>query len=239
MQNENKKITDYKLSYLIAQTIMCVILILVFLLLKYFKTPQSDKVEQWYKDNFGQNTNAATVTDTPSDSNTESSISSSYDENSNAVNTSLDLSKTQTITKAAKYNFNSLMWPVNNGVITSDYGYRSDPFTTNNALHKGIDIAVNMGTAVVAAADGKVIKSGYEKNGYGNFVILEHSSGFVTLYAHCSLISVSVGDKVKAGQTVALSGSSGRSTGPHLHFEVRLHNTLLNPLWILPLNDEI
>lgn len=238
MQKENK-ITDYKLSYLIAQTVMCVILILVFLVLKYLKTPQSDNMEKWYKENFEQNTKVETVTDTPSDSDAESSISSSYDENSNAVNTSLDLSKTQTVTKTAKYSLNSLVWPVSSGVITSDYGYRSDPFTTNNALHKGIDIAVNMGTDVVAAADGKVIKSGYEKNGYGNFVMLEHSSGFVTLYAHCSSISVNVGDAVKAGQTVALSGSSGRSTGPHLHFEVRLHNTLLNPLWILPLNDEI
>ncbi len=239
MQKDNKKIIDYKMSYLIAQIVMCVILILVFLVLKYLKTPQSDNLEKWYKDNFGQNTKVGTVTDTSSDSNTESGISSSYDENSNAVNISLVLSKTQTLTKTVKYNLNSLIWPVSSRVITSDYGYRSDPFTGNKAFHKGVDIEVNMGTAIVAAANGKVIKSGYEKNGYGNFVVLEHSSGFVTLYAHCSSISVNVGDNVEAGQTVALSGTSGRSTGPHLHFEVRLHNTLLNPLWILPLNDEI
>lgn len=235
MQKDNEKKIDYKLYYLIAQTVMCFFLIVLIFVLRIFKLIDNEKMENWYKENFGQQTKIETVTE---EDDAQSDLSFSYDENKNAINTSLDLTKTQKILKT-NANINSLIWPVNNGKITSDFGLRNDPFTAKASYHKGLDIAVNMGTPVVAAASGKVIRAGYEKDGYGNFAVVEHSSGFMTLYAHCSKVAVKAGDSVSAGQTIALSGSSGRSTGPHLHFEVRLHGTLLNPLWILPSNDAV
>lgn len=235
MQKDNEKKIDYKLSYLIAQLVMCIFLILLILSLRFFGVIDGEKMGNWYKENFGQQTKIETVTE---ESDEQSDLSFSYDENKNAINTSLDLTNTKKLLKT-NVNMNSIIWPVNNGKITSDFGLRSDPFTAKASYHKGLDIAVNMGTPVVAAASGKVIRAGYEKDGYGNFAVVEHSSGFMTLYAHCSRVSVKTGDSVNAGQTIALSGSSGRSTGPHLHFEVRLHGTLLNPLWILPTKDAL
>lgn len=109
------------------------------------------------------------------------------------------------------------MLPVS-GRITSIYGLRHDPIDGRIRLHNGVDIAVPSGTPVRPAASGTVVFSG-TRNGYGNMVIVEHGDGVITLYAHNSLNLVSEGTPVDAGTVIALSGSTGRSTGPHLHFE--------------------
>ena len=118
------------------------------------------------------------------------------------------------------------LWPVQ-GPITSEFGYRFI-FGENN-FHRGLDIAAAAGTAINAAADGTVIFSG-EKGTYGNLVILSHGNGFLTYYAHCSKLLVQVGDSVTQGQPIAAVGSTGRSTGPHCHFEVRYQNNPIDPL---------
>lgn len=122
------------------------------------------------------------------------------------------------------------LWPVQ-GPITSEFGYRFI-FGENN-FHRGLDIAAAAGTAINAAADGTVIFSG-EKGTYGNLVILSHGNGFLTYYAHCSKLLVQVGDTVTQGQPIAAVGSTGRSTGPHCHFEVRYQNNPIDPLFYLP-----
>lgn len=122
------------------------------------------------------------------------------------------------------------LWPVQ-GPITSDFGYRFI-FGENN-FHRGIDIAAPMGTAINAAADGTVTFAG-ERGSYGNLVVLTHANGFQTYYAHCSKLLVNVGDTVTQGQPIAAVGSTGRSTGPHCHFEVRYQNNPLDPLCYLP-----
>lgn len=122
------------------------------------------------------------------------------------------------------------LWPVR-GPITSDFGYRFI-FGENN-FHRGIDIAAAQGTAINAAADGTVIFAG-ERGTYGNLVILSHSNGFQTYYAHCSKLLVTVGQSVTQGQPIAAVGSTGRSTGPHCHFEVRYQNSPIDPLCYLP-----
>ena len=122
------------------------------------------------------------------------------------------------------------LWPVR-GPITSDFGYRYI-FGENN-FHRGIDIAAAAGTAINAAADGTVLFAGV-KGTYGNLVILSHSNGFLTYYAHCSKLLVNVGDSVTQGQPIAAVGSTGRSTGPHCHFEVRYNGVAKNPLNYLP-----
>lgn len=122
------------------------------------------------------------------------------------------------------------LWPVQ-GPITSDYGYRFIFGETN--FHRGIDIAAPSGTAINAAAEGVVTFSGV-RGTYGNLVVVTHADGFQTYYAHCSKLLVSVGDTVTQGQPVAAVGSTGRSTGPHLHFEVRYQNDPIDPLLYLP-----
>ena len=117
-----------------------------------------------------------------------------------------------------------------------EFGYRSDPFTGQTKGHTGIDIAVPTGTPVRAALPGVVTKATYNAGGYGYYVMIDHGNGMVTLYAHNSKLLVSVGDTVEAGDTVSLSGSTGRSTGPHLHFEVRVNGQRVNPRSYLPTN---
>ncbi len=109
--------------------------------------------------------------------------------------------------------------PVENGVVTSGVGWRIDPFGSGKlSFHSGIDIAVPVGTPVRATRPGRILFAG-ERSGYGATVIVEHSNGDRTLYGHNSMIRVSPGDRVEAGTVLAFSGNSGRSTGPHVHFE--------------------
>lgn len=119
------------------------------------------------------------------------------------------------------------LWPVR-GVITSGFGGRSDPFNGEGAFHTGIDLAVVKGTPVHTTADGVVTTASWH-TGYGKLVVVDHGNGFQTYYGHLSKILVIPGEEVRLGQVIALSGSTGRSTGPHVHYEVRLHGTPVNP----------
>ncbi len=117
------------------------------------------------------------------------------------------------------------------GRFTSGFGLRRDPFTGRLAFHTGIDIARPWGTPVKAAKSGVVVFAGW-KGGYGRCIIIRHSLGYTTRYGHLSRIYVRVGQRVKTGQVIGAVGSTGRSTGPHLHFEVRRYGRPLNPLRI-------
>jgi murein DD-endopeptidase MepM/ murein hydrolase activator NlpD len=119
--------------------------------------------------------------------------------------------------------------PVSDGWISSYFGYRTDPFTGLWARHDGVDIAGRMGEPIVAVAAGIVTFAG-KRFGYGNLVEINHGNGFVTRYGHCSLTKVTVGETVNKGQVVALMGSTGRSTGPHVHFEVWRGGRVVDPL---------
>ena len=127
-------------------------------------------------------------------------------------------------------NSSSMAWPVpSSRRISSSYGYRIHPISGVNQLHTGIDIAAPSGTPIVAANGGTVLFAGWQ-GGYGYTVIIDHGGGIVTLYAHCSSLHVSGGQVVSRGQTIASMGSTGNSTGPHLHFEVRKNSNYVNPL---------
>jgi len=118
--------------------------------------------------------------------------------------------------------------PVANGWISSGFGMRTDPFTGKHDLHKGIDFAGKKGTEIHTVAEGVVTWSGKQK-GYGNLVEIDHGHGYVTRYAHNEKNIVKVGDKVVKGQTIALMGSTGHSTGPHVHFEVVQNGKPIDP----------
>jgi murein DD-endopeptidase MepM/ murein hydrolase activator NlpD len=119
------------------------------------------------------------------------------------------------------------LWPVQ-GRITASFGERIDPFSGEGAFHRGMDISAEIGTRIIAPADG-VVQYADIMNGYGRAVVLDHGNGVTTLYGHLSGFAVSPGETIHRGDTLGYVGSSGRSTGPHLHYEVRIFNTPVNP----------
>jgi murein DD-endopeptidase MepM/ murein hydrolase activator NlpD len=118
-------------------------------------------------------------------------------------------------------------WPVD-GRITGPYGERTDPFSGEGAYHTGIDISAPAGSTVTAAADGTVEEAGWS-NGYGRLVIVDHGNGYETYYAHLSRVDVIEGQSIHQGERVGAVGTSGHSTGPHLHYEVRVGGVPINP----------
>ncbi len=119
------------------------------------------------------------------------------------------------------------IWPVK-GFITDGFGYRIDPFTGKRAFHKGIDISARRGTPIIAPADGIVTKAGKTK-GYGNSVVISHQNNITTRYGHLKDIFVKKGQRVKRGDVIGTVGNTGRSTGPHLHFEILVNGKPVNP----------
>lgn len=115
------------------------------------------------------------------------------------------------------------------GILTDGFGGRSDPFTGEAGQHNAIDISSAIGQAVRAPADGIVVKAEWA-NGYGNVIYLSHGYGYSTRYGHLSAFAVRPGQRIKRGDVIGSVGSTGRSTGPHLHYEVRVNNTPVNPL---------
>ncbi len=127
--------------------------------------------------------------------------------------------------------------PVRTAAFTSGYGVRSDPFKGRAAMHAGIDLAGPIGTPIYATADATVLRAGFNSGGYGNLVELDHGKGITTRYGHMSKIMVSAGQRITRGQQIGLMGSTGRSTGSHLHYEVRIDGRAVNPIPFMKSND--
>jgi murein DD-endopeptidase MepM/ murein hydrolase activator NlpD len=119
------------------------------------------------------------------------------------------------------------LWPAR-GWVTSDFGQRLDPYTADRVMHAGMDIAAPHGKEVFAPSDGTVVFSGLE-GGYGNVIVIDHGYGIKTRYGHLAKLLVKAGDRVKRGSHIAAVGNTGRSTGPHLHYEVRVNGIPQNP----------
>ena len=119
------------------------------------------------------------------------------------------------------------VWPVR-GWVTSDFGSRVDPYTSERVMHAGLDIAGPHGKEIIAPSDGTVVFAGLE-GGYGNVVVIDHGYGIKTRFGHLASISVKPGERLKRGQAIAAMGNTGRSTGPHLHYEVRVNGVAQNP----------
>ncbi len=131
----------------------------------------------------------------------------------------------------SEYDGGKMLWPAEKGTrISSYYGYRIHPISGQYKMHSGIDIPASGGTNILAAASGTVITATYNSGGYGYYIIVDHGGGICTLYAHSSKLLVKVGDKVNRGDVIALVGTTGASTGNHLHFEVRVNGKTTDPL---------
>lgn len=129
----------------------------------------------------------------------------------------------------AKIHFADFLWPVENYRLAGRFGLRKHPIFRKRIFHEGLDLAKQYGAAVRSSSDGRVVFAGY-KIGYGKVVIIYHKNDFSTLYGHLKSYCVKAGKYVKAGQTIGEVGSSGYSTGPHLHFEVRKYSRPVNPI---------
>lgn len=141
---------------------------------------------------------------------------------SSAADPSVDLGQLASLDPAIE------LMPLDMAHITSRYGHRSDPFKHRDLFHGGIDFGAPKGTPIHAVGTGKVILAGVRR-GYGNVVVIEHRPGYRTLYAHASKLLVHAGQRVGAGDTIAKVGTTGHSTGPHLHFEVQRSGQRVNP----------
>lgn len=198
-----KKFDPY-IRILIFQGVICVIAIIICLIIKTFFSSLFGDIKTWYDKNFNEDTSVSLVLD---DDKTKGAGGPKILENSNVLK-----------------EFS----PPISGVLTSSYGYRADPFTGEPDIHNGIDIAAKSGTNIKAALSGVIEKAENSSGDYGNYIIINHS-GFKTLYAHCDSLLAKVGDKVESGEVIATVGSTGRSTGPHLHFEIRIGDAKIDP----------
>jgi len=129
------------------------------------------------------------------------------------------------------------IWPVN-GVVRSSFGRRSDPFSGESAVHAGVDLSAAVGTPVKVTADG-VVEIVTTSGRYGRLVVVDHGGGLQTFYGHLSHFLVVPGQEVRRGEVVALSGATGRVTGPHLHYEIRIHGTPVNPYAYLGIKADL
>jgi len=143
------------------------------------------------------------------------------------VGITLGLTRNATTADWIRANAAPNLWPVE-GRITGSFGERIDPFNGEGAFHSGVDISASVGAAVIAPADGTVIFADF-LGGYGRAIVLDHGRGISTRYGHLASFSVASGQYVHRGDTIGYVGLSGRSTGPHLHYEVRINDTPVNP----------
>jgi len=147
------------------------------------------------------------------------------------IESRLDLVRTGVERRQALASATPSIWPVT-GWLSSNFGNRRDPFTGNSDFHPGLDISADRGQPVLATADGTVINAAYHGS-YGNLVVIDHGFGITTKYGHLSRFAVMIGQQIRRGDIVGYVGSTGRSTSPHLHYEVWVNDKLTNPLRLL------
>lgn len=218
------KAKDGKLYILVLQVVMCALILSVVLVFRTFFNDLFIKTRTFYKDNFEDQTTTKQVLETSSNNKKEITTSTiNLGEGGPYSSSIADFNEIRSNIVAPKF-----LVPLKNYVVTSSFGQRQDPFNGEEASHNGLDLAAKSGEEIVASLAG-VVEKASKDDSYGNYVIIKHSKSIKTLYAHCSKLLVKNGEKVVAGQTIATVGSTGRSTGPHLHFEVILNNKKVNP----------
>lgn len=215
LESINKKYQP-KLVMLVVQISVCLLILGCATILKSFGGNYFEIVRQWYNEKI----NDSLIVE-KSIKEYQSVIKEKFPKNAKFVNYNCKNLPEVALTV-------NLHEPLESGKITSRFGKRNDPITGKESLHHGLDIGANGGTPIHAVLAGTV-KRAERIGGYGNCVILDHGNNIKTLYAHCKRLDVQPGDIVKRGQKVAHVGSSGRSTGDHLHFELVVNEEKINP----------
>jgi len=241
IQNEQELNVDIKpkkdkgLNFIISQIVVCFIFVVIVLVLKVIGGDLYNYSKNFFKEKFNKPINVNQVLNATQAQKIIDVQSTVYgaggsEEEIKYLKEQSELSKQEKIS-VNNSDLNSLCIPVN-GEITSEYSYRVHPISGEYKFHSGLDIGANSGTYIKSALDGKVIDvDNLCTTTYGKYIKISHSNGVATLYAHCSEILAKVGDEVKKGDIIAKVGSTGNSTGPHLHFEVRVNDICLNPKW--------
>lgn len=231
----DKKIQDKNLNFLIVQIVFCVLAIIFVLVLKTIGGELYEYSKSVFNEKFNKPINMQQVLSAEETKKILLAQSTVYGkggttESVKALKQKSEISKEDT-KKLSNTGINSMCIPVS-GRITSEYAYRTHPISGEYRFHSGLDIGANMGDNIKSVLDGKVTEIDTEgETSYGKYIIVSHSSGTSTLYGHCSKIIATKGQSVKKGDVIAKVGSTGNSTGPHLHFEVRVNGTRLNPRW--------
>ncbi len=246
--NKKKQCSENRFNILILQVIFIAIVLVSALIIRIFGGDVYIEISRWYHEKFNDITSVEEVLTATKGSDIVSenlTVQSLIDEESyeddlfdiesedieSTVKGYLSKEDSDKISTVSVSDANSMIWPVQ-GKVTSEYGYRTHPITGKYSMHGGIDIGAENKTPIKSVFDGKITKKGYS-NSYGYYVIIQHSDNFETLYAHCSKILLETGNEVKKGDIVALVGSTGKSTGPHLHFETRIGGYRVDPRWLL------
>ncbi len=235
--DKNKK-QDYLVKTLILQFIICVLIFSCVFVVNYFETPAFslfkeklfselnkniavDEVEEAFKkiENFA--TDEFVLTDFSEDLfNAEVLGEGGKDEKINIGNVNYSFEK---------YKLNYKIYnPVINAQVSSEFGERVHPISGDTGVHKGIDLALNKGEPIYAIYDGEVVESSYDQWN-GNYIKIKHDNDIMSVYCHCEKLFVEKGDVIRGGEKIATVGSTGQSTGPHLHFEIRIKNISYNP----------
>ena len=217
MQKKNIKY-NAEFSIFIVQITVVLLILITVIIIKLINGEWFNYLKGFYIGNFSSDTKISDIIDTKEEDIVYLSNSDTY---ISAMSTGIISNIT-----------NKLEKPLDSLTITSGYGYRNDPFGSGIEFHKGIDLSGESGENIYASLDGIVEISQYSKS-YGNYMVIKHAEGLKTLYAHSSKNLKKVGDTVKKGDVIATVGATGRSTGPHLHFEIILNNKNLNPEWLL------
>lgn len=175
----------------------------------------------------------------PTESETKALMSDTIDEfgsmagEMGALIESLSVAKATLLEKQHEYNITPNLWPSDGRIITSGFGLRIDPFTRRLSMHDGLDISGRTGDEVIATAEGTIVEAGFDRT-RGNYIEIKHPQGIRTIYMHLSKILVQEGDYVAKEQTIGRVGSTGRSTGPHVHYQITVNGKLVNPKSYLP-----
>ncbi len=193
------------------------------------------EIIEWYKYHFmGETRVSEVLADEKKEENSQAAEQTQNISGGNVINVSAvqTVRAVNAFKEQSSISSNSFQKPLSSYRITSNFGDREHPILAESLKHKGIDLAAPSGTEILAAQSGKIVFSGYSKT-YGNYIIIEHSAELKTLYAHCSSLLKNSGDSAEKGEAIALVGSTGLSTGAHLHFEVILNGENINPAWII------
>ncbi len=238
--DKNKK-QDYLVKTLIFQFIICVLIFSFVFAINYFETPIFSLFKEQLLFELNKNLTTEDVEETfkrIENYASEEFILSDFSDDLFNAEILGEGGKDETIAENSNYSFEKyklnykIFKPVINGKISSEFGERIHPISGELGVHKGIDFALEQGSPIYAIYDGEIIEADNDKWN-GNYVKIKHDNEIVTVYCHCEKLLVKKGDIIRGGEKIATVGSTGQSTGPHLHFELRVNNISYNPEFAL------
>lgn len=230
----NTKVMNNAVKLIFVQSMLCIFLLIFALIFRFSAPKQYEK----FKDGYISASTQADITfediKWAFTSVRDFVFSSDKEKGSGGANSALPLN-VSTNTYILTSNISS---PVQNGVVTSDFGPRVHPIFKTDGFHTGLDIASKLGTPITAAFSGTVHECGTSQ-AYGNYIIMRHSDTLYTFYGHCDSLKAKEGMNIRRGEVIAYMGSTGYSTGPHLHFEIRIDGKRVDPAYALKGNSSI